>query len=333
MKKLARICSMAVFVGVTATAGQSAGDKHVRIASGVSGHIHPAICLTKSGSILVIFGQSDMRDLRLSRSKDGGKTWSKPTPFPHIEKTKIYPGSLTTLKDGRIIHAWNTWYGEKKNESRFVQFSVSGDEGTTWSEPKSLPKNTENNTHSVIRHPILELGAEEWLFPLMDKTIIYNPKTEKIVPFGDGRNHGLVPIVRTKKGTLVSGAGLRSTDGGKTWQKVAPFPAIANNGWRFEMLALSNGWLLAGEVEGPGIGGNSWRFVLSRDDGQSWDFKSTYEFYNPGRAIGGRACPKTVQLDADTIGTVFYDTDAKQPGGAGVFFLRTPIAKLTQKRN
>ena len=59
-----------------------------------------------------------------------------------------------------------------------------------------------------------------------------------------------------------------------------------------------------------------------------WDFEGVHEFYNPGRAIGGRACPRTVLLDRETLGTVFYDVDAKQPDGPGVFFLRTPLAKL-----
>ena len=87
-------------------------------------------------------------------------------------------------------------------------------------------------------------------------------------------------------------------------------------------------WLVTAEVIGPGVGDDKWRFVVSRDDGQSWDFDHTVEFYNPGRPIGGRACPKTVQLNNDTLGTVFYDVDPNQPGGSGIFFLRTPIAKL-----
>ena len=33
-------------------------------------------------------------------------------------------------------------------------------------------------------------------------------------------------------------------------------------------------------------------------------------------------------LDAETIGVVFYDIDANQPGGPGLFFLRIPLAKL-----
>lgn len=309
-----------------------ADDKgFVRIASGVSGHIHPAACVTKSGAVVVIFGQSDMKDLMVTRSTDSGRTWSKPTLFPHTEKISIYPGSLTTLRDGRVVHIWNVWYtDENGKKSRYPQFSISNDEGKTWEKPVSLPKNPEKE--SVNRHPIVELSPTEWLIVLMDKTIVYDPKTEKVTPLGDGRNHGLVPMVRTPKGTLISSLGLRSTDQGKTWEKVEPYPKIGDNGWRFDLVALDNGWLVTAEVLGPGTGGNSWRFVVSRDDGKTWDFEHTHEFYNPGRPIGGRACPKTVMLDKDTIGTVFYDVDAKQAGGPGVFFLRTPLKKLEPVR-
>src|SRR6185295_7784206 len=154
---------------------------------------------------------------------------------------------------------------------------------------------------------------------LMDKTVVYNPETEAISPFGDDRNHGLEPIVRTVKGTFISGLGLRSADQGKSWQKVEPFPTITTNGWRFDLMTVDNGWLVTAEVEGPGVGGDKWRFVVSRDDGQSWDFDHTPDFYNPGRPIDGRACPTTVQLHKEPPATIFYDTDASHPGGSGVF--------------
>ena len=299
----------------------------MRIASGVSGHIHPAACVTKAGTVLVIFSQSNYKDLQLVRSTDGGKSWSESAAFELTEKLEIYPGSLTALGDGRVIHAWNTWYKDAKDQkSRFVQFSISADDGKTWSEPKNLPKNA--NEFSVIRHPVIELADDSWLFSLSDRTIAYNPKTEAVTDFADGTKHGLVPIVRTPKGTLVSGAGKRSTDDGKKWETISPFPKIGANGWRFDLVALDNNYLVASEVLGEGIGGNKWRFVVSRDDGKSWDFAGAVEFYAPGRAIGGRACPRTVQLDKDTIGTVFYDDDKTQPGGSGVFFLRTPIKAL-----
>jgi hypothetical protein len=98
-----------------------------------------------------------------------------------------------------------------------VAYSVSSDDGLTWGEPTSLSKNKDPRTESVLRHPIVELSPTAWLVPLRDRTALYDPKTGREGPFGDGRNHGLVPVVRTAKGTLVSGRGLRSTDGGKTW--------------------------------------------------------------------------------------------------------------------
>ncbi|MCI0683422.1 MAG: glycoside hydrolase [Gemmataceae bacterium] len=303
--------------------------ERVRIASGVGGHIHPALCITRKGTLIAIFSQSDYKDLKIARSTDGGKTWTKPAPYPHTEKTSFYPGALTTLGDGRIVHAWNVWYPQEKKKSRYVAFSFSSDDGLTWSEPTSLPKNPDKE--SVVRHPIVELSPRQWLFALADKTVTYDPASEKLTPFGDGRVHGLVPIVRTQKGTLVGGAGLRSTDGGKTWAKVSPFPKIADQGWRHELLALSNGWIVASDIVGPGIGGETISFIVSRDDGASWDVKNPMVYYHPGRPIGGRACPKSVEVDGQTLGTVFYDTDAKQDGGSGVFFLRTPLTRLQGK--
>lgn len=312
-------------------------NERVRIASGVSGHIHPALCLTKKGTLVAIFSQSDYKDLKIARSTDSGKTWSRPAPYPHTEKTSFYPGSLTTLADGRLLHAWNVWYGyvsdkEEKKKSRYVQYSLSDDDGVTWSAPKSLPKPANPAIESVVRHPIIELTPRQWTFSLMDKTVVYDPATEQLPAFGEGRNHGLVPIVRTPQGTLVSGAGLRSNDGGKSWTKVSPFPPITEQGWRHDLFVLSNGWLLASDVQGPGVGGDTFRFIVSRDDGQSWDMQHPVVWYRPGRPIGGRACPKTVELDENSLGTVFYDTDAKQDGGSGVFYLRIPKANLRAKQ-
>src|SRR5262245_9635099 len=226
MSVVLRVSSLVIaLAAITSAARAEDAPKPVRIATGVSGHIHPAACVTKAGTVLVIFSQSNYKDLRLARSVDGGKSWSEPAAFKLTEKLEIYPGSLTALRDGRVIHAWNTWYKDAKDQkSRFVQFSVSADDGKTWSEPKSLPKNA--NEFSVIRHPIIELSDDAWLFSLSDRTIAYNPKTEAVTDFADGTKHGLVPIVRTPKGTLVSGSGKRSTDDGKKWEKVSPFPKI-----------------------------------------------------------------------------------------------------------
>ncbi len=304
----------------------------VRIETGVSGHIHPALCITTKGTLVAVYCKSEYKPYLITRSTDSGKTWSKPTLFPHTIKSQVYPGSLTALADGRIVHAWNIWYTDAPNpRSRHIAYSISSDEGQTWSEPKNLAKAKEAKTGSVIRHPFVELSPTAWLIPLMDRTIVYNPETGAETPFGDGRNHGLTPIVRTVKGTFVSGKGLRSTDAGKTWESIKPFPDVSSQGWRHQMIALKNGSLLASQIVGPGVGGEKINFIVSRDDGKTWDLDRPIEFYNPARAIGGRACPRTVEINGDTLGTIFYDTDAKQFGGNGVFFRSMPMKMLGTK--
>ncbi|MFM7097796.1 MAG: sialidase family protein [Gemmataceae bacterium] len=301
----------------------------VRIDSGVSGHIHPALAITKKGNLVAVYCKSEYNPYLVTRSLDMGKTWSKPALFPHTVDTQVYPGSLTTLADGRLVHAWNVWFNiDDKKRSRHVAFSISEDDGVTWSKPKNINKNKDEKIESVIRHPIVELSTDKWLLPLMDRTVLYNPATGEESVFGDGKNHGLVPIIKTVKNTLVSGKGLRSTDEGKTWVEIKPFPDVSSQGWRHQMVSLDNGLLVASQIVGPGFGGDVINFIVSKDDGKTWLLDKPVEFYNPGRPVGGRACSRSVMLDDQTLGTIFYDTDAKQSGGSGIFFRTMPLSLL-----
>ena len=137
----------------------------IKIAEPLSGHIHPSICMSKAGTLIVTFGRVNHRDLRILRSHDAGKTWSHPEPFQHTTTTTHYPGSLTALSDGRIVHCWNRWEGDSdEKEPRRVLFSTSSDEGVTWTAPQSLPYSPERR--SVIRHPLVEITPSRWLCPL-----------------------------------------------------------------------------------------------------------------------------------------------------------------------
>src|ERR1051326_8081013 len=86
-----------------ALAAQNTDLPLVRIDSGVSGHIHPALCLTKKGTLVAVYCKSEYKPYLIVRSTDGGKSWSKPELFPPTVHVQVYPGSLTTLGDGRLV--------------------------------------------------------------------------------------------------------------------------------------------------------------------------------------------------------------------------------------
>ena len=49
------------------------------------------------------------------------------------------------------------------------------------------------------------------------------------------------------------------------------------------------------------------------------------QVFNPGRRISGRGWPRTVQLDEQTLGTLFYDLSEEQAAGPGLYLVRTPL--------
>ena len=316
----------------------------IRIANVIDGHVHPSFCTTQSGDLLAVYNKQGGggKELLLCRSTDGGLTWTAPAPIAAISNCSIYPGSLTVLGDGRILLNWSCYRDPEGTLWREPQFSLSADEGRTWSAPHSYPI-AERTNYACIRHALIEWSATEWVCPFYDRTVLYNTATDTITPFGDGRNHGMVPIIRTAKGTLISGApqaeapapvgvpgnmvdGLRSTDNGKTWTALGVFPHFGVAG--YDLTLLANGWVvLTYIVYGVGVDGEfSYELVISRDDGQTWDFDNTVEIYNPQRRIGGRGWPRTVQVDAETLATLFYDLTPEQTDGPGLYVVRTHLA-------
>ena len=81
-----RIVLMTGFAAIGFSAGTPRSEaedwKPVRIGSGVSGHIHPSACVTKQGTVIVSYCKSEAKDLLISRSTNGGRTWSEPAESP-----------------------------------------------------------------------------------------------------------------------------------------------------------------------------------------------------------------------------------------------------------
>lgn len=321
----------------------------IRVADVVGGHVHPSLTRARSGDLLAVYNREGGggKELLLCRSRDGGRQWSPPRAVPTIRDCSIYPGSLTTLRDGRIALHWSCYRGEGERLWRVPQFALSDDDGETWSPPCDVPLENLTN-YSCLRHPVVELGDGRWVCPFYDRTVVFDPKSRSVTPFGDRRNHGMVPIVQTRAGTLISGApeadsgvplggprdpvhGLRSTDGGQSWQALHAFPHFGVAG--YDLCLLANGWIVLTAIEyGVGEDGEwAYSLIVSRDDGVSWDTRRAARIYSPGRRILGRGWPRTVQIDDQTLGTLFYDLDPRQVGGPGLFFVRTSLARLREQ--
>ena len=272
-----------------------------------------------------LFGSNPERGLY--KSIDGGKTWKlakfidNDTGFIDVAMDSVNPKILYAASFQRR----RTWWGTNGGGAGSALWKTM-DAGETWTKITGggfpAPKDgiLGRIGISVFRakpttlYIIAEVGAEGG--------ISVNVGDDGLAPKPG------VPCCGdpgSRNGADRSGV-WRSDDAGKTWQPIANFPNLKEQGWRHEMVCLANGWLLASEILGPGVGGERIRYVLSRHDGATWG--EFFEYYNPGRAIGGRACPRTVELGGGNLGVVFYDVEPKQPGGPSVFFLKLAVEAI-----
>jgi len=341
---------LSVLFAIVASAGAAGAQegapsgRPLRVADLPGGDsVHPSLAVGENGDLVAIFsrGGRTAGDMRICRSSDAGASWSPPAPLDVFgdPTAYVYPGALTRLEDKRLLLSWSAPPG--KEGGRVPWYATSGDAGKTWSKPaRILPE--KSSVHCTHRYPMLELSPREWVFSLYDRTVAYDPESGSVAPFGDGRKHGMVPIVRTPKGTLISGAtgrryelGLRSTDGGKTWNPLHAFP-YHELGFPHDLTVLADGTVvLTAIVYDPmpldeATLERGFELVVSRDDGLTWDHDHAVVIFEPGRRIEGArgGWPRTVQVDAESLGTLFFNLDKRQTGGPGVFFIRTPLSTL-----
>ena len=90
---------------LTSTAAEPSADNAPeiqRIADGIKqGHVHPALCVAKSGAVLAAHFDEYGGKIFLLRSKDGAQTWEPPIAPPAC------PGELNRDVFGKIIPAYN----------------------------------------------------------------------------------------------------------------------------------------------------------------------------------------------------------------------------------
>lgn len=318
----------------------SADEKPISIlAARIGGHIHPSICRTKQGTLVVVYKGANV--LMCSRSGDEGKTWSKPQPIAtsakrpdsirEVKKFEVYPGTCDALPDDRILVTWNYIADDKARDGyyeRALLYTISSDQGQTWTEQKLIGP-VDGKHLGAVRHNVLVWSDGRWLLPLrVGPPRLFDPQTGELRVFPlvgpDGKSHEFQQISRTSNGSLLAmgPVSLHSNNEGQNWTLIKDFPAEATKRDNLEgryLTPLSDGRILV--TWGVGNDNKGLRYNLSLDDGKTWKKERTVILL-PKTSITARYySARTVQLDERHIGTVFMNKN-------GVHFLKVSLDQL-----
>ncbi|MFK7778056.1 MAG: sialidase family protein [Gimesia sp.] len=318
-----------------------ASDQFVSILSErIGGHIHPSICRASDGTLIVVYKGENV--LMCSRSLDKGATWSaprsistsgkRPASIREVKKFEVYPGTVDSLPDGRILVTWNYIADDKSNDGyyeRALLYALSADQGRTWGD-QHLIGPIDGKHLGAVRHNVLSWSEGRWLLPLrVGPPRLFASQTGALTIYPvmgpDGIQQEFQQIIRTATGSLLAmGATLlHSKDNGQHWTSIEKFPAVPDKRDNAEgryLRALSDGRVLV--TWGVGNKNQGLRYNLSTDDGQTWDAKRT-KIMLPKTAVAARYySARTIQVDKLNIGTVFMNRN-------GVHFLKVPLKRLS----
>lgn len=311
------------------------------LAARIGGHIHPSVCRTHEGTLVVVYKGANV--LMCARSTDNGASWSvpkaiattaiRPDVIREVKKFEVYPGTADVLPDGRVLVTWNYIADDKATDGyyeRALLYTISEDQGRTWSDQQLIGPVDEKHL-GAVRHNVLPWG-DDWLLPLrVGPPRVFDPSSRELTVFPlvgpDERQHEFQQIVRTAKGTLLAMGPvlLRSADEGRSWNSIDGFPAIPDKRDNAEgryLTVLSDGRVLV--TWGIGHDNKGLRYNLSSDDGQTWSAERTVVLL-PETAIAARYySARTIQLDQEHVGTVYMNRD-------GVHFLKVSLDRLDGK--
>jgi hypothetical protein len=311
------------------------------LAARISGHVHPSICRTSNGTLVVVYKGANV--LMCARSTDDGNSWSQPVPIAtsahrpaeirQVKKFEVYPGTVDMLSNDRVLVSWNYIADDKADDGyyeRALLYTVSSDLGRTWSEQKLI--GPVDGTHlGAIRHNVLPWTEGRWLLPLrVGPPRLFDPLTGRLTVFPlvgpDGEQHEFQQIIRTAKGTMLAMGPmlLHSRDEGREWASIANFPALPSSRDNAEgryLTTLRDGRVLV--TWGVGHDNKGLRFNLSSDDGKTWSGDRTVILLPETNIAARYYSARTVQLDNQHVGTVFMNS-------AGVHFLKVRLDRLAR---
>jgi hypothetical protein len=325
---------------ITCGALVKADDQPVLITAAKGGHIHPSICRTKDGTLIVVYKGANV--LMRTRSTDGGKTWEtpaaiatsakRPESIREVKIFEVYPGTADTLPDDRVLVTWNYIADDKAKDGyyeRALLYTLSSDQGRTWSEQRLIGP-VDGKHLGAVRHNVLAWRDGRWLLPLrVGPPRLFDPKTGEQEVFAlaevGGEQHSFQQIVRTAKGSLIAMGPvfLRSTDEGRSWTPIPNFPAVpeGDSAEGRYLTVLSDGRLLV--TWGVGTKNKGLRYNFSVDDGLTWNGDRTVTLLPETDVAARFYSARTIQLDQQHVGTVFMNSQ-------GVHFLKVNLDRVAR---
>jgi hypothetical protein len=109
-------------------------------------HHGPSLSIAPSGTYHVTWYTNGKvrKGLFYAQSRDGGKTFSDPMPIGQVDKAPTRPYVIAGPQGTAI--AWKEFDGEKTS----VKLMMSGDDGKTWSQPRTLASTTDSSDHPQL---------------------------------------------------------------------------------------------------------------------------------------------------------------------------------------
>ena len=207
----------------------------------------------------------------LFRSTDGGVTWSE-----KMDPLLNSPHGPIQIKDGRILYPGKELWTTKQRNG----FSVSEDDGATWSWGGEIPTRQGDNPTKDY-HELHGVETDS------GKLIVHIRKHNRADPW-------TADTLQTE-----------SSDGGKTWSVPHDIDVW---GTPSHLLKLRDGRILLSYGYRREPFGNQVR--ISEDEGQTWSEPMTISDDGTNPDLG---YPSTVQLDDGSLATVWYEVTADSP--------------------
>lgn len=244
------------------------------LSTATRGHVHPSICKASDGTLVVVYGDGPAERknaLMCTRSVDGS-SWTRPETieasqrvpanFGHAGSAEVYPGTLTTLPDSRLLLTW-CYSPVDSDVVGACCYCISSTNGKTWGDQQVVKHPTRGHL-GVTRHGVSVWPDGRWLLTQRDtlsaSTWLFDQSTATLEPFeslctgGLGSHKALIYPVKqivvlgrsAGLRLLAMGAGgphrgeppckrppepavtLFSEDGGNRWETVPDFPANAH---------------------------------------------------------------------------------------------------------